>query len=107
MYIASLPNSLCPIHVSLHLFYPRSLFFSSVPMQRLLKYPLLLKDLLKHTPQGHTEYSSIEKALDNFLVSINSESNIEAMQALLSLSLSLSLSLHVMIFYIFLQQSDR
>ena len=39
--------------------------FCSVPKQRLLKYPLLLIDLLKNTPSVHPEHASIVAALQN------------------------------------------
>eukprot|EP00048_Salpingoeca_helianthica_P010585 m.151957 g.151957 ORF g.151957 m.151957 type:complete len:894 (+) comp15100_c2_seq4:180-2861(+) len=38
-----------------------------VPMQRLVKYHLLLQDLLKHTPEGHPERPAIAAALTNAL----------------------------------------
>ena len=34
------------------------------PMQRLCKYPLLLKELLKHTDEDHGDYFNIEKAFN-------------------------------------------
>jgi hypothetical protein len=34
------------------------------PAQRLLKYPLLLSDLLKYTPVDHPDYPAIKQALD-------------------------------------------
>ncbi|KAI8912483.1 Dbl homology domain-containing protein [Gorgonomyces haynaldii] len=34
------------------------------PVQRVLKYPLLLKTLLKETPQEHSDYTNINRALD-------------------------------------------
>jgi len=34
------------------------------PFQRLLKYPLLLKELLKYTPSTHPDRNNIEKALE-------------------------------------------
>src|SRR3990167_7616875 len=33
------------------------------PIQRICKYPLLLKDLLKHTPSAHSDYEKLESAL--------------------------------------------
>ena len=36
----------------------------AVPMQRVLKYHLLLKELLTHTPMTHEEYHSVEKAYE-------------------------------------------
>ncbi|CAM1314468.1 VAV2 (predicted) [Pycnogonum litorale] len=39
----------------------------SVPMQRVLKYHLLLKELLKHTPNTHDDYAGLERALDAML----------------------------------------
>ncbi len=33
------------------------------PVQRLPKYVILLKDLLKHTPKDHPDYNNITKAL--------------------------------------------
>ncbi len=32
-------------------------------MQRILKYPLLLKDILKHTASSHSEAASLSLAL--------------------------------------------
>jgi len=32
------------------------------PFQRLLKYPLLLRELLKHTPAGHPDYENLKQA---------------------------------------------
>jgi len=34
------------------------------PVQRLPKYPLLIKDLLKHTDQDHPDYENLQKAYD-------------------------------------------
>ncbi|XP_076314023.1 protein vav-like isoform X2 [Tachypleus tridentatus] len=39
----------------------------SVPMQRILKYHLLLKELLRNTPKTHEDYVGLEKALDCML----------------------------------------
>lgn len=39
----------------------------SVPMQRVLKYHLLLKELLRNTPKIHDDYLGLEKALDAML----------------------------------------
>ncbi|XP_022235087.1 guanine nucleotide exchange factor VAV2-like [Limulus polyphemus] len=39
----------------------------SVPMQRVLKYHLLLKELLRNTPKTHEDYVGLEKALDCML----------------------------------------
>ncbi|XP_065564856.1 protein vav-like isoform X3 [Artemia franciscana] len=39
----------------------------AVPMQRILKYHLLLKELIKHTQQTHEEYSGLEKAYNGML----------------------------------------
>lgn len=36
----------------------------NVPMQRILKYPLLLKELLKHTPAGHPDKDALPIALN-------------------------------------------
>ncbi|XP_076444941.1 intersectin-1-like isoform X5 [Babylonia areolata] len=33
------------------------------PMQRITKYPLLIKEILKHTPTDHADYSNLEDAL--------------------------------------------
>eukprot|EP01147_Barroeca_monosierra_P010411 gene10411-2542_t len=35
----------------------------NVPMQRILKYPLLLKEVIKHTPDGHPDKSRLQDAL--------------------------------------------
>eukprot|EP00727_Mastigamoeba_balamuthi_P001889 m51a1_g11698 putative domain containing protein (723) ;mRNA; f:31715-34657 len=34
------------------------------PTQRITKYPLLLKDLIKHTPEDHADYLNLVEALD-------------------------------------------
>uniref|UniRef100_UPI00358EF05E phosphatidylinositol 3,4,5-trisphosphate-dependent Rac exchanger 2 protein-like n=1 Tax=Myxine glutinosa TaxID=7769 RepID=UPI00358EF05E len=34
------------------------------PVQRICKYPLLLKELLKRTPKSHVDYESVSEALD-------------------------------------------
>ncbi|KAG1651347.1 Guanine nucleotide exchange factor VAV2 [Nymphon striatum] len=39
----------------------------SVPMQRVLKYHLLLKELLKHSLDTHEDYEGLEKALESML----------------------------------------
>lgn len=36
------------------------------PIQRLPKYVLLLRDLLKHTPKDHADYENIVKCLKSF-----------------------------------------
>lgn len=36
------------------------------PIQRLPKYVLLLKDLLKHTDESHPDYLNIKKASDQY-----------------------------------------
>ncbi|XP_070190790.1 intersectin-1-like isoform X2 [Littorina saxatilis] len=33
------------------------------PMQRITKYPLLIKEILKHTPSDHADYGNLEDAL--------------------------------------------
>lgn len=39
----------------------------SVPMQRVLKYHLLLKELIRNTPKNHDDYVGLQKALDAML----------------------------------------
>ncbi|KAH9361414.1 hypothetical protein HPB48_003912 [Haemaphysalis longicornis] len=39
----------------------------SVPMQRVLKYHLLLKELMKNTAESHEDYHGLEKALQSML----------------------------------------
>ncbi|UYV68340.1 VAV2 [Cordylochernes scorpioides] len=39
----------------------------SVPMQRILKYHLLLKELIKNTAKTHEDYYGLEKALDDMI----------------------------------------
>ncbi|XP_075548673.1 vav guanine nucleotide exchange factor isoform X2 [Dermacentor variabilis] len=39
----------------------------SVPMQRVLKYHLLLKELMKNTAESHEDYNGLEKALQTML----------------------------------------
>lgn len=36
------------------------------PVQRLPKYVLLLKELLKNTQQSHPDYQNVKKALEQF-----------------------------------------
>lgn len=54
--------------------------FLDIPRSRLVKYPLLLKEILRHTPKDHPDEQLLEEA-----VSVQSE-------ALPSLALSASLS---------------
>uniref|UniRef100_W5NF50 Neuroepithelial cell transforming 1 n=1 Tax=Lepisosteus oculatus TaxID=7918 RepID=W5NF50_LEPOC len=37
--------------------------FLDIPRSRLVKYPLLLKEILKHTPQDHPDVQSLEEAI--------------------------------------------
>jgi len=39
----------------------------AVPMQRILKYHLLLRELLQHTPQSHDEYHTIQQGYEAML----------------------------------------
>ncbi|XP_054717331.1 protein vav-like [Uloborus diversus] len=39
----------------------------SVPMQRILKYHLLLNELIKNTPKTHDDYLNLQKALDSMV----------------------------------------
>ncbi|XP_075217000.1 dynamin associated protein 160 isoform X2 [Lycorma delicatula] len=44
------------------------------PMQRITKYPLLIKKILEHTPPGHPDRQNLEEALskaEEFLVQVN------------------------------------
>lgn len=55
----------------------KNLEFSSYlikPVQRLPKYVLLLKDLLKNTPNDHIDFKNIKKCLDLFM-KVNEENN--------------------------------
>ena len=45
------------------------------PVQRITKYPLLLADLLKHTPPDHPDYAGVEEALAVYK-KINEENNL-------------------------------
>src|SRR3990167_2532907 len=38
--------------------------FLIIPLQRICKYPLLLKELLKSTPPGHTDFASLSDAVE-------------------------------------------
>eukprot|EP01137_Pigoraptor_chileana_P033941 Opistho-2@25721 len=38
--------------------------FLLTPIQRICKYPLLLKELLKYTPEGHPDHANVNAALD-------------------------------------------
>ena len=53
--------------------------FMIKPVQRLTKYPLLLADLLKNTPEFHADYEDIKEALDLFR-SLNQENNLHIEQ---------------------------
>ena len=33
------------------------------PMQRVCKYPLLLREIVKHTPDSHSDYQTLQEAL--------------------------------------------
>jgi hypothetical protein len=44
------------------------------PVQRLPKYILLLKDLLKHTEEGHIDYENIKSCISRF-EHVNEENN--------------------------------
>ena len=49
-----------------------------MPVQRIPRYILLLRDLLKYTPSTHSDYRSIPKALEdiqNTMTNINSSIN--------------------------------
>uniref|UniRef100_UPI00398F7084 neuroepithelial cell-transforming gene 1 protein isoform X2 n=1 Tax=Pristiophorus japonicus TaxID=55135 RepID=UPI00398F7084 len=37
--------------------------FLDIPRSRLVKYPLLLKEILRHTPNGHSDQKSLEDAI--------------------------------------------
>lgn len=37
--------------------------FLDIPRSRLVKYPLLLREILKHTPADHPDVTSLEKAV--------------------------------------------
>jgi RhoGEF domain/SOS1/NGEF-like PH domain/FYVE zinc finger len=41
------------------------------PFQRILKYPLLLKELIKYTPESHPDYESIAAAIDKIQEEVN------------------------------------
>jgi len=48
--------------------------FVIMPVQRICKYPLLFKDLMKHTPKEHPDYPNLEKAFttsENLLAIVN------------------------------------
>ena len=44
------------------------------PVQRLPRYVLLFKDLLRHTDKSHPDYQNIEESLKQFL-KINEDNN--------------------------------
>jgi hypothetical protein len=35
-----------------------------LPMQRITRYTLILKEILKHTPQGHPDYEDVSQAYE-------------------------------------------
>lgn len=39
--------------------------FLDIPRSRLFKYPLLLKEILKHTPPEHPDASSLDQAVSH------------------------------------------
>ncbi|ELP90749.1 Rho/RAC guanine nucleotide exchange factor, putative [Entamoeba invadens IP1] len=48
-----------------------------MPVQRLMRYPILIKELIKATPQTHPEYNEIIKTqelFERFIVNVNNES---------------------------------
>lgn len=42
--------------------------FLDIPRSRLVKYPLLLREILKHTPADHPDAASLEKAVSPLLL---------------------------------------
>ena len=49
-----------------------------LPVQRIPRYKLLIRELLKHTPVDHSDFESLEKALDD--ISESAKSNNEHMK---------------------------
>lgn len=50
------------------------------PVQRICKYPLLLRELLKNTDDSHPDKESLQKALkaiENIVISINESKKIK------------------------------
>lgn len=39
--------------------------FLDIPRSRLVKYPLLLKEILRHTPKDHPDIQILEEAVSN------------------------------------------
>lgn len=39
--------------------------FLDIPRSRLVKYPLLLKEILRHTPAEHADVGSLEEAVSS------------------------------------------
>lgn len=46
--------------------------FLDIPRSRLVKYPLLLREILRHTPSDHPDVSSLEKAVGYSLCNVSS-----------------------------------
>lgn len=46
--------------------------FLDIPRSRLVKYPLLLREILRHTPSDHPDVSSLEKAVSYSLCNVSS-----------------------------------
>eukprot|EP01117_Protostelium_nocturnum_P019528 TRINITY_DN8485_c0_g1_i4.p1 TRINITY_DN8485_c0_g1~~TRINITY_DN8485_c0_g1_i4.p1 ORF type:complete len:859 (+),score=310.87 TRINITY_DN8485_c0_g1_i4:195-2771(+) len=59
------------------------------PLQRLCRYPLFLKELLKHTPENHPEFEQLTRVSDSFsevVTSVNERTRqVERVQQLLAL----------------------
>lgn len=61
--------------------------FLDIPRSRLVKYPLLLREVLRHTPPEHPDTANLEKAvsilgeihLNPHILSVNHEMNLELM----------------------------
>lgn len=47
------------------------------PFQRLFKYPLLLKELLKHTPESHPDYQNLTNALQSLEKTVDEINNVK------------------------------
>ena len=56
------------------------LAFIVKPVQRLCKYPLLLRELIKYTPKEHSDYANLLHAMDKMesLVALVNKSSREA-----------------------------
>ena len=64
IYISSRPATAPPCASSSHRSRPRPLIVPPSAQQRVARYGLLMKELLKQTPEDHPDYAPLSRALD-------------------------------------------